>query len=193
MAGVAPISVDALLLRTQMPELVLRPGLSVVARVAARGEGPLGVLVLAGVPLTAHLPEEVEAGETLRLTVSEVSPERVTMKLEPQTPAVVPGQAPPPPPPEVRVSEAPQRRRGADGEDVHTVALTFASGVLGRLDLRLELSPTGVTASVAAPAGDAHELAEAQAEALRDGLLARTGVPATVRVTPRREPLDLYA
>ncbi len=55
MCRVGPISVDALLLRTQFPALTLRPGASLVARVAARAEGH-GVIVLAGLPLTAQLP-----------------------------------------------------------------------------------------------------------------------------------------
>ena len=191
--SVDPIAVDALLLRAQLPELVLRTGTSVVARVASRGQGALGVLVLAGIPLTAQLPEEVAAGETLKLTVTDVTAERVTMRLEPGAVAV-PGQ-PPPPPPEARVAvqAAPRRTRGEGGEEVHAVALAFASAVLGRLDLRLELSATGVGAVVTAPAGDAHALASEGAERLRDGLAARTGLPAGVRIVPRREPLDVYA
>ena len=65
------------MLRTQLPELSLREGTSVVARVASRGEA-LGVIVLAGVPLTAKLPPEVEAGQTLHLRIAEVTPEQVT-------------------------------------------------------------------------------------------------------------------
>jgi len=186
--------VDALLLRSQLPELVLRPGASLVARVASRGEGDRGVLVLAGIPLTAQLPEEVAAGETLRLTVTGVSPEQVTMRLEPQAPPTAGPAAPPPPPARVVVQEPPHRARGEDGEDVHVVALAFASAALGRLDLRLELSDRGaLQASVVAPAGEAHALAQAGAEALREGLAARTGLQAGVRVLPRRAPLDLYA
>jgi len=192
--AVGPIAVDALLLRAQLPELTLRPGLSVVARVASRGEGALGVLVLAGVPLTAQLPEEVRAGETLRLTVSEVSPQQVTMRLDPSPVAVPPAPPPAPEPPPARVTvQEPPRRADAGGEAVHAVSLAFASAVLGRLDLRLEVSSGGVQAVVAAPAGQAHELAAEAAERLRDGLAARTGLPATVRVQPRRDPLDLYA
>src|SRR4029079_15311218 len=88
------VAVDALLLRTQLPELSLREGSSVVARVAARAEAH-GVLVLAGVPLTAQPPPEVQAGQTLHLRVEEVTPERVTLRLDPQAAGV----APPPPPP----------------------------------------------------------------------------------------------
>ena len=66
------IALDALALRAQLPELTLREGSSVVARVAAREAGH-GVLVLAGVPLVAQLPPEVEAGQTLHLKVTEVT------------------------------------------------------------------------------------------------------------------------
>jgi hypothetical protein len=106
---VNPIAVvDAALLRAEMPDLVLRVGHSVVARVASRGDGPLGVLVLAGVPLRASLPDEVKAGETLKLTVAEVTPERIVMRLD--NPAAVP-LAPSPaqaPPARVGVDEAPR-------------------------------------------------------------------------------------
>jgi hypothetical protein len=76
------VAIRTLLRQTQVPEITLRPGTSVVGRVASRGEGH-GVLVIAGIPLTAQLPDEVgRAGETLRLNVSEVMPERVTLQLE---------------------------------------------------------------------------------------------------------------
>src|SRR3954467_6633118 len=89
------VAVRTLLLREALPDLALRPGASIVARVASRGEH-MGVLVLAGVPLTAQLPDEVRAGETLRLRVADVTPERVTLQLEPpqSAPAGQP-QAPP--------------------------------------------------------------------------------------------------
>ncbi len=186
--------VDALLLRSQLPELVLRPGANLVARVASRAPGELGVLVLAGVPLTAKLPDEVVAGETLRLTVTDVSAEQVTMRMEPQAAPLAGPGAPPLPPPRVLVEEPPRRGRREDGEEVHTVALAFASATLGRLDLRLELSAAGgLQASVVAPAGEPHARAEADAQALREALEARTGLPASVRVLARRAPLDLYA
>jgi hypothetical protein len=55
---------------------------SVVARVLSRGEHH-GVLVIAGVPLSAQLPPEIgRTDETLRLSVTDVTPERVTMQLD---------------------------------------------------------------------------------------------------------------
>src|SRR3954463_7132883 len=113
-----PIAVDAALLRAEMPDLVLRPRHSVVARVVSRGDGPLGVLVLAGVPLRASLPDEVKAGETLKLTRSEGSPPGLVLR--PEGAAVAVAVAPPPPqapPARVGVDERPRRRRGAQGEE----------------------------------------------------------------------------
>jgi hypothetical protein len=184
------VALDALLLRTQLPELSLREGTSVVARVASRGEGH-GVIVLAGVPLTAQLPPEVQAGQTLHLRIAEVTPEQVTMRLEPQS------VAPPPPPPveqrppRVTVEEPP--RRGADGEESASVALSFDSAVLGRVDLRIDLARGIVSARVAVPAGATLALAEEAAGRLRDALAGTTGRAAQVHVAARRDPFDAYA
>jgi hypothetical protein len=187
------ISVQTLLLRAQMPELSLRPGASIVARVASRGEGH-GVLVLAGIPLTAQLPEEVQAGATLRLLVDEVTPERVVLRMDPAATAL---PAPPPPPTQssarVAVGEPPQRRATPGGEERAGVSLAFHSAALGRLDLRIEVGGGRVEAAVAAGGGRPFEIAEAAAGRLQDGLAARTGLVAGVRVVPRREPLDVYA
>src|SRR4051812_18092914 len=80
-----PIAVTAALLRNQLPDFTLREGASLMARVASRGESP-AVIVIAGVPVTAKLPPEVQAGATLRLKVQEVTAERVTLRIEPQPP-----------------------------------------------------------------------------------------------------------
>jgi hypothetical protein len=186
------VGIQTLLLRTQLPEVTLRPGTSVVARVLSRGEHH-GVLVIAGVPLSAQLPEEVgTTGETLRLTVSEVTPDRVTLRLDQ---IVNPAAQPPPPPadrPRVTVQEPPRTVR-VGGEERSTVALSFTSPALGRLDLRLELAGTRLSAAIEAPAGRSFALADAAAGRLQEGLQARTGLEAAVEITPRREPLDLYA
>ena len=185
------IALDALALRSQLPDLRLREGASVVARVAAR-QADHGVIVLAGAPLVAKLPPEVEAGQTLHLKVAEVTAEQVTLRLDHA--AMQPVQAHPPPelrPPLVGVGEPP--RHGAAGEESATVALAFDSAVLGRLDLRIDLARGIVSARVDAPAGPALELAEAAAGRLRDALAEKTGRAAQVVVTPRRDPFDAYA
>jgi len=186
------VSVQALLLKAQLPEVTLREGTSVVARVLSRGESH-GVLVIAGIPLTATLPEEIgRTGETLRLSISDVTPERVTLRLDE---VVNPAAQPPPPPadrPRVTVQDPPSRTT-VGGEERARVALSFQSAALGRLDLQIELAGGRVSVGVEASAGRPYELADAASPRLHDGLRARTGLEAAVQVTPRREPLDLYA
>ena len=158
----------------------------------SRGEHH-GVLVIAGIPLSAQLPRDVGAtGETLRLTVSDVTPDRVTLQLDH---VLNPEAQPPPTPadrPRVTVQEPPRTVR-VGGEERSSVALSFTSPALGRLDLRIELAGARLSAAVEAPAGRAFALADAAAGRLQGGLQARTGLESDVSVTPRREPLDLYA
>jgi type IV secretory pathway VirB10-like protein len=202
-----PIAVTAALLRAQLPDVPLREGASMMARVASRGESH-AVIVIAGIPVTAQIPPEVQAGTTLRLTVQEVTPERVTLQIDPQQPAQ-PAQAsatPQTPTPlltdmrapatplqaKVEVEEPPARRRGADGEAADVVSLAFNSPTLGRLDLRLELRGERLLAEVTTPAGRPHAIANGGAERLR-AKLEDVGLEATVKIRPRHTPLDLYA
>src|SRR4051812_11986278 len=186
------IAVAAALLREQLPEVTLRPGAAMLARVASRGEQH-GVIVLAGIPLKAQLPEDVQAGATLRLRVEEVTPERVTLRVDPGVaPIPPPPVAAPPPRAGVAVHEPPTRRRDAGGEPVDVVSLAFQSPALGRLDLRLELRGGHLLAAVAAAAGSPFDTASGGSERLR-AKLEEAGLNATVRVTPRHEPVDLYA
>lgn len=187
-----PVALDAALLKLRLPDLVLRPGMEVVARVASRGEGTRGAIVLAGTLLSAQLPEHVREGETLRLTVAETSPERIVLRLDAQLPPA--GAVPPPPAPprsEHRLEE--DGSRGAvGGRGGAAVALSYETPALGRLDLRLHRGPEGVSVVVTAPAGSAG-LAQDGAEALRSALEAKLGTAASVRVDVRREPFDAYA
>src|SRR3954454_15202380 len=137
-----PIAVTAALLRAQLPDVPLREGASMMARVASRGESH-AVIVIAGIPVTAQIPPEVQAGATLKLKVEEVTPERVTLRIDPQQPAQPQAQAPTPlvgnapgagatpiMQPRVEVEERPARRRGADGEPADVVSLAFTSPTL---------------------------------------------------------------
>jgi hypothetical protein len=183
------IAVTAALLRHQMPELVLRPGISVMARVASLGEGH-GVIVLAGIPLTAQLPPGVVAGETIKLHVQEVTQDRVVLRLD-QPPAAL---ATPAPPPRARVAvEEPPRRRAHGEEESSSVSLSFRSAALGRIDLRIDLASQAVHVGVAALPGRPLEAAEDGSDRLRATLASALGLRSTVHVTPRREPLDVYA
>jgi flagellar hook-length control protein FliK len=193
-AMIERIALDALALRSQLPDLRLREGANVVARVAAR-QADHGVIVLAGAPLVAKLPPEVEAGQTLHLKVAEVTPEQITLRLDQAAMlAQQQAQAAPPPglrAPHVTVGEPP--RRGGSGDESATVSLAFDSAALGRLDLRIDLTRGIVSARVDAPPGAALELAEQAAGRLRDALAEKTGRAAQVTILPRRDPFDAYA
>src|ERR687887_378774 len=82
------VELDAALLRAGAGELVLRAGRVLAARVAER-HGAHGVLVLAGAPLVAQLPEGVREGDELRLVVDAVKDDRVLLRIDgpPETPA----------------------------------------------------------------------------------------------------------
>jgi hypothetical protein len=198
------LRVEAALLRAQLPELVLRPGMTLPARVMER-HGQMGLLLLAGTPLAAQLPDELKAGDRLRLRVEDVGEQVVLRTVE--SPASGAQQAQQTPPPEValplpggrqaeiRVTEQAAERRG-DDEPV-TVALDYDSPALGTLDLRLVQQPggAGIQVTVGAMAGAPEERARAAAEELRAALADATGLPATVRVVGRtpRPRVNFYA
>src|SRR3954466_5109687 len=88
--SVAPVlQLESALLRRMLPDLLLRPGMTLFARVAER-EGRHGIIVLAGSPLVAELPDEVQVGDKLRLLVQETQGDRVAMKLIQEQPAAAP-------------------------------------------------------------------------------------------------------
>jgi hypothetical protein len=194
------LRVQAALLRAQLPELVLRPGMTLPARVMER-HGQMGVLLLAGTPLSAQLPDELKAGDRLRLRVEDVGEQVVLRTVESpahqQTQALVPAIALPLPNgarAELRVTE--QASEGGADEPV-TVALDYDSPTLGTIDMRLVQQPggAGLQVTVGAAAGAPEERVRRAAEDLRRALADGTGLPATVRIVGRtpKPRVDLYA
>jgi hypothetical protein len=194
------LRVEAALLRNLLPDLVLREGMRMVASVAERA-GQKGIIVLAGTPMAAQLPDEVKVGDVLRLVVAEASSERVVLRIA--DPAAA---APPVPPPLVVAVPLPggaaaritvDERDAAGGvapREHHEVRLTYASAALGPLELHLALAgPEAVRVNVRARAGAPFELAERNATKLAEAIGAATGKPAQVSVSPRHDPLDVYA
>lgn len=192
------LRVEAALLRNLLPDLVLREGMRMVASVAERA-GQKGIIVLAGTPLAAQLPDEVQVGDVLRLVVAETSPERVVLRIA--DPAAAAVSLPPPvavPLPGGAAARIAVDERDASGggepREHHEVRLTYASAALGPLELHLVLAgPEAVRVNVRARAGAAFELAESRASELAEAIGAATGKPAQVTVSPRHDPLDVYA
>jgi hypothetical protein len=197
--SVAPLlQLEAALLRRQMPDLLLRPGMTLFARVAER-QGQHGIIVLAGSPLVAQLPDSVQAGDKLRLLVEDTRGERVTMKLVPDQPA---NQVHTPtiglPLPDgtharFRVDDQEGEGRGGEDPEHASIAISYESPALGNVGMLLSLVPGGVTVQASLPAGRPAEIAAGAAEELRARLAEATWRQAEVTVVPRREPLDLYA
>ena len=192
------LRVEAALLRNLIPDLLLREGMQVVATVAERA-GQKGIIVLAGTPLAAQLPDEVQVGDVLRLVVAEAGSERIVLRIA--DPAAL---AVPPPPLAVavplpggaaaRILVDERDAAGGGPREHHEVRLTYASTALGPLELHLALAgPEAVRVNVRARAGASFELAERHATELAEAIGAATGKPAQVSVSPRHDPLDVYA
>jgi hypothetical protein len=194
------LRVEAAMLKALLPDLVLREGMRVVASVAER-MGQKGIIMLAGTPLAAQLPDEVQAGDVLRLIVTETSSERIVLRIADAQQAP---QAPPPGVPlplpdgtsaRIAVDErdAGGSRGGGDAEQ-HDVRLTYASARLGSIELHLTLAGgEALRVNVRARAGGPFELAERHAAELQRAIAGATGKPAQVIVSPRHDPFDVYA
>jgi hypothetical protein len=197
--SIAPVlQLEAALIRRQLPDLLLRPGMTLFARVAER-EGRHGIIVLAGSPLVAELPDEVQVGDKLRLLVQDTRGERVAMRLIQEQPAAAPQTPvvalPLPDGTQARltVEEDEGGESGADDPENASLAISYASPALGIVGLNLSLAPGSVAVRAELAAGEAFELASEASDELRARLAEATGRAAQVTVVPRREPLDLYA
>jgi hypothetical protein len=195
-----PVAVQLVQLQQLLPETSLRLGQSLVARVAERHEGK-GILMLAGKPIVAELPENVRAGDVLKLSVKDISADKIVMQMREGQDAqqlqqnnVVPLAIPFPDgqPAHVKFDDAAEG--GADQEQkVHAVALTYESPALGPINLRIGMDPNNVVVEVRIAAGAPLELAKAASEVLSEDLEAKTGKQALVSVQPRPGSFNVSA
>jgi hypothetical protein len=199
--GLAPLlQIEAAFLRRQMPDLILREGSTLAARVAER-HGKHGVITLAGAALLAELPDEVQTGDKLRLLVADTRQEKVVMKLMQEQPAQAPQQ------PEVfiaqpdgsqarlTVDEDGGEEGGGDGRNREhaAIALTYETPRLGAVGLKLEIAPGIVRVRAEVRAGGVYDAADDASDALRRRLAEKTGRVAEVTVVPRVDHIDAYA
>jgi hypothetical protein len=154
------IAIPVLLLRSAMGDMVLREGTVLGGKVLERN-GTHGLLLLAGSPLVAALPDGVAAGQRLRL------PAGASARLLVEADA--------------------DGEPAAGGARSRAITLRYDSPRLGRLDLRLDAASCAVHVAAGPPA----DLVAGAAEALRDALGAATGRPMQVTVNPRRRTLDV--
>lgn len=196
----APIAVELQLLRNLLgPELKLTVGRELMARVADVQPGGKGVLSLAGMLLEAQLPENLQPGQELRLQVRELSPHHVVLGIAQHTDQPVPTAAPLPPPVQLPGGGALLLRerssRSSDGGDAetHTLSLRYDAPSFGPVDMTFVLDHGSLRLAVKVAPGQSYEDARRHAEALSDAIGAAAQRPATVTVSARHEPLEVYA
>jgi len=192
-----PIAVDIRLIRAVLGgEMKVMPGRAMMARVVVADGSGRGKLAIAGAVIDAEIPKHVRAGQELRLTVRDVSAHQVVLGMSDQAPALAATAAELPGGGVLRVTEeeADGSGSGSGGSPgSQTLSLRYDAPALGAVDLRFDLDPGSLRVSVTVAPGTPLSLAQARAEALRDALTAGVGRPATVTVTARHEPLDVYA
>ena len=184
------------MLKSELPTLVLRPGMTLAARVAET-HGQRGLLMIAGAALAAELPDGVKAGDTLRLRVQEANADRIVMRMESDAQQAQHPTAVPVPLPGGQLAHIHADEREGEGSQGagggSQVAVTYRSPQLGALDFRLALEGESLTAHVMAGQGASFELAQQHAEELRDSLARATGKAVQLTVSPRHDPFDAYA
>lgn len=187
-----PLAVDlTLLLRTLESEVRIAPGRVLMARVVDNGDPTRAKLSIAGKLLDARLPSHLQDGQEVRLTVREVSAERVVLSLS----------TPP-------LAEAPRQSSERGGADDHEggsgtsegrdgtgqqVLLRYQAPTIGAVDVRLNIHQGALRALIAVRAGEPHGLAEQRASELRQRLQSVTGLPVDLVIQARRDPIELYA
>jgi hypothetical protein len=193
-----PLAVDASLLRSVLAsDIKLTIGRELMVRVASVSSEGRGVLSLAGMLLEAELPENVRAGEELRLQVRELTPDRVVLAIrdDAQQPVAAPVETPRVPLPGggfVKVTERDAGGLFAAGDQTHTLTLRYDAPSLGPVDLHFTLSAGALALTVAVAPG-AYETTDEHAGQLQTTLADATERPATVTVIARREPVEVFA
>jgi hypothetical protein len=195
-----PVAVQLIQLQQLMPDLVLRPGQNFVARVMERHDQK-GILMLAGKPLVAELPDGVKPGDVLKLSVKDISAEKVVLQMreaqeavQPQQQNMIPLSIPFPDGHPAYLNFDDAKEGGEDHESSFAaVALTYESPALGAINLRVGIDPGIVMVEVRIAAGAPLEIAKAASVVLQEGLAARTGRPASVSVVPRPGSFNVSA
>lgn len=187
------LTVDIALLRAlETPDLRLAPGRAVMARVVTQ-DGGRGQITIAGAKLDAQLPSSLRAGDELRLTVKEVTADRVVLSMSQPAAAAAEAQAPLPSRPDETDGSADDGESAGDGPDTHSLSLRYPAPALGPVDLRFDLDEGSLRITVALAPGEPYAAAQAAASQLRASVGDATNRSVTVSVVPRREPLDVYA
>jgi hypothetical protein len=196
-----PMAVDFRVLRTLLtPKINIVVGRAMMARVVVADGSGRGSLSIAGYLLEAELPKDVRAGDDLRLVVRDVNAERVLLGISdshqetppPPVPLAAPVTIPLPGGGSIQVTERDAGGNQASSPDAHALSLRYDAPALGAVDLRFELDPTSLRIGVTVAPG-ALAPAQSGSDDLRQALADELQRVISVTVTPRREPVDVYA
>jgi hypothetical protein len=193
------LQVEAAFFRRQMPDLILREGSTLAARVAER-QGRHGIITLGGTPLLAELPDGVKTGDTLRLLVADTRGEKVVMRLIHDQAAEQPPSSTinltQPDGSQARLTvdeDGGQEGGGGRNRETAGVSLTYETPRLGAVGLRIDIAPGQVRVRAEVTGGRIYELADDASDRLKSRLSAITGRAAEVQVVARRDHIDAYA
>ena len=186
--GRGSLSIAGYLLEAELPESV-RAGDDlrlVVSDVSAER-----VLLAITDPREAAQAQQPDALQTAQAAQAQAQP----VHQQPADPSAI---APPPVPlpggGSVQVTDRDAGGAGGRARDRHDVLLRYNAPSLGAVDLRFQLDTGALNLGVSLPAGRPMQVAQADAERLRQALAAAIpGRAVSVTVTSRQEPLDLYA
>lgn len=194
------MAVDLNLLRAVMtPDLTLDIGRLLMVRVASIEPDGRGLLSLAGMLLEAELPEGLSAGQELKLEVRELTPQKVVLAIQNDasqgaTPLIAALVVPMPLGGSLHVRERQPSGSTQLPDGSHSLKLRYDAPNFGPIDMHFILdSQGGLRLALVVPAGESLALATETSENLLDSLTQATGRQASLSVTARYEPLEVFA
>lgn len=203
-----PFAVDLQLLRTVLlPDVSLALGRELMARVVSNGIDGRGSLSIAGMLVEAQLPDELQAGQELKLQVRELTADKVVFTAQaqddPRSQAAaqvpqIPIDAPPGPARgdgRLQVQERPSSHGGDQdpAQATHTLALRYDAPGAGPVDMFFVLSPGVLHLQLTVASGAAFDTAQALIAPLDVALEEAAERSVTVSIKPRFDPVDIYA
>jgi hypothetical protein len=195
-----PMAVDVNLLRAVLaPDLTLDIGRLLMVRVASIEPDGRGVLSLAGMLLEAELPEGVSAGQELKLEVRELTPQKVVLAIQNDAsqaaiPLIAALIVPMPLGGSLRVQERQPSGSTQLPDGSHALKLRYDAPNFGPVDMHFILDTQGgLRLGLVVPAGESLAAAHETSHDLLDSLTVATGRQTSLSITPRYEPLEVFA
>jgi hypothetical protein len=194
------MAVDLNLLRAVMtPDLRLDIGRLLMVRVASIEPDGRGVLSLAGMLLEAELPEGLSAGQELKLEVRELTPQKVVLAIQndasqPAIPLIAALIVPMPLGGSLSVQERQPSGSTQLPDGSHSLKLRYDAPSFGPIDMHFTLDAKGgLRLALVVPTGESLASAKQASQSLLGSLTQATDRQTSLSITPRYEPLEVFA